>query len=72
MFCFSWSRASAAAKRNLSGIIDKKSLSICNIPEEWKRHSGEMPDSMGVEDPVNWRKVKKFKSHAGGHQKNSS
>ena len=45
---------------------------MCNIPEKWERHSGKMPDSMGVEDPVNWRKVKKLESHARGHQKYSS
>ena len=45
---------------------------MCNIPEKWERHSGKMPDSMGVEDPVNWRKVKKLKSHAAGHKKYSS
>ena len=42
-------------------------LDLQHIPKKWERHSGKMPDGMGIQDPVDWRKVKKLKSHTGGH-----
>ena len=70
--CFSWSIASAAAKRNLESNMLRlltRGQRGGNTPKKWKGHSGEVPNGVRVDQPVGGREVEDLKSHTEGHQK---